>query len=344
MELRHLRYFVAVAEELNFTRAAKRLGINQPPLSLQIRQLEKELGTPLFIRRTRGVELTNAGKLMLEEARVILKEVETAKAGVQRSARGETGRIVIGFSGGTYFHPLIPAIIREYRTDYPDVILFPQVKRHCALDRATACRTDRHRVCAAADRRRGRSWRSSRLSMSRPSWWCRPCIRLAGRPQRRFGRSPGIASFSIRARSILAFMIWSWPRAIRRGSLRCSARRPRRSRSVIPLVAAGLGVSIVPQSMSRILLDGVSYLAIEGDAPRVKICLAYRRDDRNPPNGFVAVARRANVRPSREKYQGAADPAKSKCRVLTRVTASSAPSFSFISAFAASAARMIELA
>ena len=127
MELRHLRYFVAVAEELNFTRAAKRLGINQPPLSLQIRQLEKELGTPLFIRRTRGVELTNAGKLMLEEARVILKEVETAKAGVQRSARGETGRIVIGFSGGTYFHPLIPAIIREYRTDYPDVILFPQV-------------------------------------------------------------------------------------------------------------------------------------------------------------------------------------------------------------------------
>ncbi len=85
MELRHLRYFVAVAEELNFTRAAERLGINQPPLSLQIRQLEKELGTPLFLRRTRGVELTNAGKLMLEEARVILKEVETAKAGVQRS-------------------------------------------------------------------------------------------------------------------------------------------------------------------------------------------------------------------------------------------------------------------
>ncbi len=127
MELRHLRYFVAVAEELNFTRAAKRLGINQPPLSFQIRRLEKELGTPLFLRGTRGVELTNAGKLMLEEARLILKEVETAKAGVQRRARGESGRIVIGFSGGTYFHPLIPAIIREYRTDYPDVILFPQV-------------------------------------------------------------------------------------------------------------------------------------------------------------------------------------------------------------------------
>ena len=84
MELRHLRYFVAVAEELNFTRAAERLGINQPGLSLQIWQLETEMGAPLFHRRTRGVELTDAGKLMLEEARVILKEVETARTGVQR--------------------------------------------------------------------------------------------------------------------------------------------------------------------------------------------------------------------------------------------------------------------
>src|SRR5208282_3838562 len=108
MELRHIRYFVAVAEELNFTRAAKRLAISQPPLSLQIRQLEKELGTPLLRRQNRGVELTHVGKLMLEEARVILKQVDRAKTGVRRRARGETGWVKVGAAGGTYFHPLIP--------------------------------------------------------------------------------------------------------------------------------------------------------------------------------------------------------------------------------------------
>src|SRR5258706_14546644 len=125
MELRHLRYFVAVAEELNCTRAAERLAINQPPLSLQIRQLEKEMGTSLFRRLTRGVELTSAGKLMLEEARVILKQVEQAKTGARRRARGETGHIIVGSAGATYFHPLIPTIIREYGTKYPEIILAP---------------------------------------------------------------------------------------------------------------------------------------------------------------------------------------------------------------------------
>src|SRR5258708_898861 len=125
MELRHLRYFVAVAEELNFSRAAERLGISQPPLSLQIRQLEKEMGSPLFRRQARGVALTDAGKLMLEEARGILKQGEGAKTGVRRRAGGETGRIMLGTGGGCFSHPLIPAIIREYGMQSPDFVFFP---------------------------------------------------------------------------------------------------------------------------------------------------------------------------------------------------------------------------
>src|ERR1700748_440535 len=121
MELRHLRYFVAVAEELHFTRAAERLGIKQPPLSMQIRQLEEEIGTPLFHRLTRGVELTEAGEALFEQADRLLQQLDQVKADVQSGARGETGHIRIGFAGATYFNPLIPAIARAYRERYPEV-------------------------------------------------------------------------------------------------------------------------------------------------------------------------------------------------------------------------------
>ena len=105
MELRHLRYFVAVAEELHFTRAAERLGIQQPPLSMQIKQLEQEIGTALFHRLTRGVELTEAGILLLDEARRIRSHVEQTKAArTKNRARGELGSINLGFASATIFN------------------------------------------------------------------------------------------------------------------------------------------------------------------------------------------------------------------------------------------------
>jgi DNA-binding transcriptional LysR family regulator len=122
MDLRHLRYFVAVAEALHFTRAAERLGIKQPPLSLQIRQLEEEMGTPLFRRLTRGVELTESGALLLEEVRRILDQVERTKAMVQSRARGGTGRIRVGFGGATYFQPLVLGVISRFREQYPQIM------------------------------------------------------------------------------------------------------------------------------------------------------------------------------------------------------------------------------
>ena len=97
-ELRHIRYFVAVAEELNFTRAATRLGIGQPPLSQQIKDLEAELGTVLLRRVPQGAKLTEAGKAFLEEGRRTLKAWENATIAVQRTARGELGQLNFGFT------------------------------------------------------------------------------------------------------------------------------------------------------------------------------------------------------------------------------------------------------
>jgi len=122
MELRHLRYFIAVAEELHFGRAAERLCIAQPPLSQQIQQLERELGFRLFHRTQRHVELTAAGQLMLEEAREVLAGLERAAAAGRRVARGEVGWIGIGFVG-TATYEFLPAALSAFRALHPEVEL-----------------------------------------------------------------------------------------------------------------------------------------------------------------------------------------------------------------------------
>src|ERR1051326_3412099 len=123
MELRHLRYFVAVAEAGHVTRAAERLGIQQPPLSQQIRALEQELDVQLFRRKPRGVELTQAGEALLGEARAILQRVEHAAAAARRTARGEAGRIGLGFTSSASFHPFVLRIIRAFRDAHPLVTM-----------------------------------------------------------------------------------------------------------------------------------------------------------------------------------------------------------------------------
>jgi DNA-binding transcriptional LysR family regulator len=121
-ELRHLRYFVAVAEELNFSRAARRLQMAQPPLSVAIRQLETELGTDLFQRSSREVTLTEAGRVLLEGARRTLAEAERAVTSARRAGAGELGALRVGFSWSARFETL-PAIGRALRRRHPDVEL-----------------------------------------------------------------------------------------------------------------------------------------------------------------------------------------------------------------------------
>ena len=123
MELRHLRYFAAVADEQHITRAAERLGIQQPPLSQQIRALEREAGVQLFYRKAHGVELTDAGKVFHEDVQRILGEVDRAVLRARRTAQGETGHLTIGMTSSAGFHPAVPRIVRQFREQAPDVAL-----------------------------------------------------------------------------------------------------------------------------------------------------------------------------------------------------------------------------
>src|SRR5918911_4182703 len=121
MELRHLRYFVAVAEGLHFGRAAERLHIAQPPLSRQIRDLERELGTALFERVPRGVALTAAGRAFLPEARLTLAQAERAQRTAQRAAGGEIGRIRVGFSEAATYSAVLPDVLAFFRLHLPNI-------------------------------------------------------------------------------------------------------------------------------------------------------------------------------------------------------------------------------
>src|SRR5919204_4948916 len=121
MELRHLRYFVAVAEELHVGRAAARLHIAQPPLSRQIRDLERDVGAPLFARVPRGVELTPAGHAFLPEARLTLAQAERARRTAQRAARGEIGRLRVGFVEAAIYSGVLPDVLGFFRMHLPDI-------------------------------------------------------------------------------------------------------------------------------------------------------------------------------------------------------------------------------
>jgi len=123
MELRHLRYFVVVAEEEHMTRAAQRLNIQQPPLSSQIRDLEREMEVRLFDRTPRSIRLNAAGRVFLNEARELLTNVDRAVMRAQQAARGECGRIAVGYTSSASLHPKVPQLIRAFHARYPMIAL-----------------------------------------------------------------------------------------------------------------------------------------------------------------------------------------------------------------------------
>src|SRR6266478_429441 len=141
MELRHLRYFVAIGEEENYRRAAQRVNVAQTALSTQIQDLEAELGFKLFDRLPRGVKLSAAGKVFLEDARRILQQVSEAAARAARVARGQSGTLRVGFTENASWRGIVPDSFRRFRERQPDAEL--QLTPATSLEQLEAIRSGR---------------------------------------------------------------------------------------------------------------------------------------------------------------------------------------------------------
>jgi len=254
--------------------------------------LERELGSQLLHRHARGVELTSAGKLLLEEARLILRQVETTKTSVRRRARAETGRLILGSAGGTYFHPLVPEIIREYGKRFPDIVLTPQASNTSLL--IARLRTGNIDIAFLRPPIGDTSDLVLEPLVSEDSVVVLPKSHKLAK----------LGSVTLAALSKEVFVMY--PRALNPDNydaviVACRAvgfdpalgQEAPQIISAVPLVAAGLGVSIVPRSTARILSAEVCYVSIEGGAPRAEICLARRRHDASrAAKNFILVARR----------------------------------------------------
>jgi DNA-binding transcriptional LysR family regulator len=307
MNLRQFHYFIAVAEEGHITRAAQRLNIQQPPLSQQIKALETELAVQLFHRRPRGVELTPAGAAFLEHARIVLDEVERAKSATRRTARGEQGRVAVGFTSSAPFHPLVPRVIRAYRESSPLVSLVLEESGSRDLVQAV----HEEKLDAAFIR-------SSVADMA--GLTVRPLLQeemlvafpaghaLARSPRRRAGgpRRKALSSqLKLQALAGETFVLYKRPNgpglydaiisACRQAgfSPRIGQEAPRIT-STLNLVAAGLGVTIVPASLRRLSMDGVVYRKLGGDLiPKAPMIIASRERENSPAlKRFIELAER----------------------------------------------------
>ncbi len=287
MELRHLRYFVAIAEELHFARAAERLNIAQPPLSKQIRQLEEELGVRLLERTTRSVRLTSAGKVFLEEARRTLWQVERAATLTRQAQRGEVGELLVGFitSAG---YDILPGLLQAYHARYPQVEIKP---RHLTAAEQFEALEER-RLHAGLVRPPVES-SSLEYEVLR-----REPLLLALPEGHRLAVEASVKRGELASE---AFIVAAGTRpAARERQLRLFGEEGFRARvvqeapdilTILGLVAAGVGVALVPATARALRSRAILYRPIAGD-PTYVTALAWHRDERAPAlQGFLEVAR-----------------------------------------------------
>lgn len=278
MELRHLRYFVAVAEALHFRRAAEKLGIQQPPLSMQIRQLEAEIGAPLLRRAQRRVELTDAGRSFLEDARAILAQAQAAAGRARRAALGEHGRLRVGMINSAPFHPLILRILREYRERYPAVSMtLEEASTPELAERIRAQALDLAFVRPLLDEAPGLSSEhlfDESLVLALPQH--HPLAKRKRVPLAALSLEPFVL-FSRPVGSGLYDQIVS--ACHRAGFSPRVTQEASQVTSIVNLVAAGLGVSVVPSSMRKIHSEGIVFRALEDNDAVAQMSLVWRRSD-----------------------------------------------------------------
>jgi len=295
MELRHLRYFVAVAEELHFHRAATRLHISQPPLSQQIRALERELGVTLLSRNRRRVALTAAGAGFLEDARAILASVERAADRARAVARGSQGTLSIGFVGSAMFSPTLPTMLREFRAGHPDVeLVLRELPTSAQLSSLAAGEIDIGVIRGPveleelAGRLELMTIQRERLVAAVPAE--HP---LAGRRRLR-GEDLRGESFVILARREAPGLYAGLAEAMgEAGGLPEDVLEVAEMQTIISLVAGGFGVSLVPASVGAVDRSGVVFRPFS-PTPTIELAIAWRAGPGTPVREeFLSVVRTA---------------------------------------------------
>lgn len=287
MDLRHLRYFIAVAEEGHITRAAERLGMQQPPLSQQIKAIERELDVQLFRRKPRGVELTDAGSSFLHEARATLAQLDKAVETTRRTARGELGRICVGVTSTSSFHPLVARSIRAFSEACPNVSLtLEESLSNELLEGLRDGRMDAAFIRTAPAEAEGIAIRpllDEPMVVALPAAHSLakgakdgaiPLSRLAPENFILYG-PPGTGMYDtiIAACHAAGFN----PNV---GNLGASTQQGPRIGSTLSLIAAGLGITFVPSSLQRMNIEGVAYRQVRAATPpTARLSLATRRSD-----------------------------------------------------------------
>ncbi len=285
MELRHLRYFVAVARQGTFTRAAEALHMAQPPLSRQIQQFEEELGVVLIQRGSRPMRLTEAGRLVFDQAVQVLDRVDEMAAMARRLRHVDGLRFSIGFVASTLYGDL-PAVIRRYRAARPDVEL--TLLEMTTLEQIAALKEGRidvgfGRILVDDPAVRRHLLRNEGLAAALPA--THPALARTGALYLEDIAGDPLIVYPKAPRPSYADQVLAIYRAL--GLRPAALHEVRELQTALGLVAAGVGICIVPASVERLRRDHVEYRPLADEGATSPIIMSCRRDDRSPEIGRV---------------------------------------------------------